>query len=1075
MLGELENQFCLTRASAQCLRARKKQFPISFLRVEAVAVCLGLAGALPMLPSAQAQPTLLASVPTNGASGVSVTAPVVFTFSTAMNSSRTSAQFMNPLSPLTPLAVNSAWSPDETILTCTPASSWPTNGMVLWVLSGQDIYGNALQESSGLFYTAGSGGSQGGVPAAALASRGELIEQTGAANFEAASPEFMALAAGSSTNGLTVTAPAPGGTNVLGYAGWTNTLEFEDYFSTAAEFATNYPAGGYTLTLLSGGTTASATLNLADGPLPSSPRLLNWGSKPHTLLGQDYTLQWDLAAGGPGVDYMRVRVEQNGAVLFATPLPGAPGALTGASNTVVLPAAVLTNAGMAELRLTAISFTAVDTNSIAGATLRAGCHRTTVLDFWLVDGSVPPPLILTSNVTGIGFGMPSLIPLQTSNGVPPLTFELTSGTLPPGLSLNSEGSVSGQATSLGTCTAAVQVTDFLGRSSVQTISLTTVPPDGPGEAPCLAYLEIQPGPVLACDLLCATGVQYVIETSLDLRNWSPVQTCNALTNCLSLVLPVQSGSAFFRARGPGLPPLPPPHPLTVQPLLNTNVTASAWFSPLGGTLSLTNSTGYSLSLVLPPGALEGSETITMTEIAQVGGLPLDNGLNVAVDLQPEGLWFVTPARLDITPPSGVQASNLVGFSAHGDGSEFALTPTFITNGTVSVWLGHFSMAGQGSGSAASIQAQAQNNVPSDPMAGYTQQIAQQLAGCRADPSCNLGDIAQQIGQTALQAFAQVVRPALTAAETDDTVLDAAANMFLQWWHDVELLGLTEGQEDVQQGKLARALQRCINEGLARLQRGILNAFQNACQACLNHDLEKIAKMFRLAHDAALLSMPMEAEFNNCLDRCLRFRVDLDSEIVATGGSVLGIHTKAKVKLRFVNGDVLSSINKNGTMFMSGSASWTITDMQFPPVKLCVVVEAPKSGTLSIPSAWLQLFKTTDGTNYVYSPDFTMAMNAQMGMAPSEGRTLYCPQEPPQPITDLYGPTFNALHVQAGELKTPPDLLAEYAGSAVFVITGWVGPGSGEDPDVILERTYSQWLGNQAYEFSTFTLHHTPAQ
>jgi hypothetical protein len=773
MSGEPENQFSLTRTRAQCMRARKKQFPISFLGVEAVAVCLGLAHALAILPAAQAQPTLLASVPTNGASGVSVTAPVVFTFSTAMDSSRTSARFMNPSSPLTPLAVNSAWSPDETKLTYTPASSWPVNGMVLWVLSGQDIYGNALKGSSGLFYTSGSGGGQGGVSAAALASRGELIEQTGATNFEAACPDFMALAAGSSTNGVTVTAPAPGGTNVLGYDGWANTLEFDDYFSTAAEFATNYPAGVYTLTLLSGGSTASATVNLADGPLPSSPCLLNWGSKPYTLLGQDYTLQWDLAAGGPGVDYVWVRVEQNGAVLFATPLPGAPGALTGASNTVVLPAAVLTNAGMAEVRLTAMSFTAVDTNSIAGTTLRAGCHRTAVLDFWLVDGSVPPPLILTTNVTGIGFGMPTLIPLQTSNGVPPLTFELTSGTLPPGLSLDSEGSVSGQATSLGTCAATVQVVDFLGRSSMQTISLTTVPPDCPGEPPCLAYPGLQPGPVVACDLLCATGVQYVIETSLDLRNWSPLQTCNALTNRLSLVLPVQSGSAFFRARGPGLPALPPPHPLTVQPVLNTNVTASAWFSPLGGTLSLTNSAGYSLSLVLPPGALEGSETITMTEISQVGGLPLDNGLNVAVDLQPEGLWFVTPARLDITPPSGAQASNLAGFSAHSDGTEFALTPTFITNGTVSVWLGHFSMAGVGSGSAASMEAQAQNNVPSDPMAGYNQQIAQQLAGCQADPSCTLEDTLPQLLETEFQAFAQVVRPALTAAETDDTMLDAA--------------------------------------------------------------------------------------------------------------------------------------------------------------------------------------------------------------------------------------------------------------------------------------------------------------
>ena len=653
---------------------------------------------------------------------------------------------------------------------------------------------------------------------------------------------------------------------------------------------------------------------------------LNWGvTKPYALLGRDYQFQWSLPAGGASADYFRLRVEQDGSVIFATPLPGAPGALTGLSNAVVLPASFLTNAGRVNVRLTAFSFTGMDTNSIPGATLHSARHRTTMFDFYLVDGLIPPPVILTTNVTGIGVGQPYLTMLQTANGVSPLTFQVLSGALPPGFSLNSAGALWGQAVSLGTWTAEVQVFDLLGRNWTQSIGMTTVAPDGPNEPPCLANLEAGPGRAFACDLLCATGITYVVETSSDLRNWSTVQTYDALTNRIHMVLPAGSGSAFFRARGPGWSALPAPHPLSVTPVLNTNAAASSWFSTYGGVLVLTNRQGYVFTLTLPPWALPASQTITMTELSQVGGLPFDNGLLAAVDLQPDGLQFNLPVRLDIVAPAGVSTNGLLGFGAHGDGTEFALAPTFVTNQTATLWLGHFSMAGAGSGTAANAQAQAQNT-PTDPFAAMAQIIAQTKAACIAEANCTLDDQLLSIGQLELQAFAQVVRPKLIAAEGDDSALDDAGASFLSWAKDVSLLhGSGEPDTKTKLGQVEAALQRCIAEGMSRLGTALQNALQKSCQRCLDHDLQQISRMFQVAKWAALLNEGLDAQLWSCVDRCLRFRLDLDSEIVIPADDPISVTTKARVKLRFANGDFGSSLNQQGTAFLTGSAAWQITD------------------------------------------------------------------------------------------------------------------------------------------------------
>jgi hypothetical protein len=324
--------------------------------------------------------------PTDKTAGVSPSAPVIFTFSVPMNTNATEALFFGSSPPILALrGVTEWWSPDCTILTCQAAPPFPTNHTILWSVAGSDKGGNSLPETEGTFVTSSSTLP----PTFEMLSRGELVQQVGTTQSQTVGGEFIALASASLTNGITVTTPAPVHTGTLAGAGWPDSLEFQDSLTSLSAFAASYPPGDYLLTVRSASIPLSATLPLTDAPLPSAPHFLNWQNVTNTVQGDSWSLSWDLAVGGVTADCLRLEVEQNGKVIYATPLPGALGALTGASNLVIVPSGMVTNVGSATVRLTAFSCTSSNTSSISAATIRAARHRTTSFQAQVVPGSVP--------------------------------------------------------------------------------------------------------------------------------------------------------------------------------------------------------------------------------------------------------------------------------------------------------------------------------------------------------------------------------------------------------------------------------------------------------------------------------------------------------------------------------------------------------------------------------------------------------------------------------------------------------------------------------------------------------------
>lgn len=795
-------------------------------------------------------PTLLSVVPTNNAVNVSTTAPVQFAFSVAMNTNLTVAQFSEVTAPLQPLPVASSWNASNTTLTCTPTPGFPGGKVIIWNVQGQGLAGGAFAGAGGSFTTAGSSSNSANVAYSALLSRGEVAEQLDTNLFYTSGQEFSALSGSAASNDIEVTTPSHV-VCALSANGISGVLEFRAGDALPLSFATNYPAGGYPLSLNTTGGVSTATINLSDGLLPATPRLLNWQNPPRAVQAQPYLLQWTWDAGGATVHYVRLQIERGGRVIFATPLPDSPGALSGASNGIVLPAGVFTNAGMVEVSISSFTFTAQDTNSIPGLTLHAARHRTTTFELRVVDGTTPPPTLRSTNLAGFAVGEPYLFMLRTTNGARPIQFTLISGSLPPGLLLESDGALSGQATGAGTFDATVRLTDLLGQSTTQSLRIVTAQLPS-FAAPRLENVSRRVGSAVQFDVVGGAGADCVIERSSNLVNWTTFVTTNSPLNRLTVPAPLAGDATYFRVRGLN-GSLPPPNPRTVVPILNTNATASAELGWPGGALSLTNAAGYVFSLNVPPGALHRWEMITMTEIAQIQGLPLSGGLRAAVDLKPQGLIFRTPARLDITAPTALDPKTLIGFGAQADGSQFALRPAFVTNRTASLFLRHFSSAGAGEGTSSDSQSQSQGFPPDDPNSSAEQEAAAAMQGCRMDPSCDINseETKAKLSEIYVKIADQVILPTLktASASTSDDALDQALFKWLDWAKQITTLGLVS---DMDGGTTAGELANRMRRATALASDGIVNGMTRACDQCRQHDLERMARVFRLAQMGELL-------------------------------------------------------------------------------------------------------------------------------------------------------------------------------------------------------------------------------
>jgi hypothetical protein len=119
-----------------------------------------------------------------------------------------------------------------------------------------------------------------------------------------------------------------------------SSYRFEQNFSSMTDLNTAFPSGTYTVTMQTVNDGQRAIqLSLTGDVYPDTPHISNFTAAQAVVPSQDFTLTWDEWGGGTVQDIVQVRiVDSSDNDVFSSPEQGQPGALTGVSTSVLIPA-----------------------------------------------------------------------------------------------------------------------------------------------------------------------------------------------------------------------------------------------------------------------------------------------------------------------------------------------------------------------------------------------------------------------------------------------------------------------------------------------------------------------------------------------------------------------------------------------------------------------------------------------------------------------------------------------------------------------------------------------------------------
>ncbi len=297
---------------------------------------------------AQAQPVIDSTIPANGATGVSTTAAVVFTFSEAMDISNTTAIFYDE-STFSLLTTSSNWSDGNTVLTCTPGPPFPTSAEILWAVEGQDPDGNPLGGiPSGTFMTGTGGGGGGGTAgtnqytAFGVGLGIAFIQASSAApTLQSLIAPYsfiaeVALSSNQSAVSATVELPSTSVSNMSQVAPGQYIMPASDTDQAALD--NTFGNGNYIFTVVSASSNDEVTVNLpATVVQPGAPQISNYSAAQSVNPAQAFPLTWDAFTGGTAADVISVTIGS----AFATAPVGTSNALPGTATSLEIPANTL--------------------------------------------------------------------------------------------------------------------------------------------------------------------------------------------------------------------------------------------------------------------------------------------------------------------------------------------------------------------------------------------------------------------------------------------------------------------------------------------------------------------------------------------------------------------------------------------------------------------------------------------------------------------------------------------------------------------------------------------------------------
>jgi len=383
------------------IRAMHSERTLFGFRLAAIAL---LIGALACTWRAQAQPTLLLASPPSGATGVSPTTTVVFTFSEAMDPDTVVVNFLSTLL-VPPYYTNYdtilSWNAGTNILTCTPSPAFLSGAQVIWTVDGADLAtGNYMDPTNGYFFTgSGGGGTGSGTNAITTFSVGKIHHynqaSAGAATLDPATPYgfsgVTALASNRTATTVTLTNPIASVLNLTHLPPPSAEIFLlASNFTSLSTFDSAFPAGNYSFFVQAATSNQTVVVYLPPTnslPQPGAPHLTNYPAALVVNPAQPFVLGWDAFPGGTAADYIDVDIGTN----YLSPEPGLPGALTGTARTITIPAGTLQPSTTYASRVGFFHFT-----SATNATYATVAYRATYTEFSLLTTS---GLYLTNTVS----------------------------------------------------------------------------------------------------------------------------------------------------------------------------------------------------------------------------------------------------------------------------------------------------------------------------------------------------------------------------------------------------------------------------------------------------------------------------------------------------------------------------------------------------------------------------------------------------------------------------------------------------------------------------------------------------
>ena len=501
---------------------------------------------------------------------------------------------------------------------------------------------------------------------------------------------------------------------------------------------------------------------------------------------------------------------------------------------------------------------------------------------------------------------------------------------------------------------------------------------------------------------------------------------------------------------------------SVAPVRDAARGALAEIDHTGGTIVAHGADGTTFTLEIPPDALLGPRTITMTPVSRVDRLPASGGLIAGVELEPEGLRLLVPATLTIDPAAGPAPPNVAVTYAYAQGGENLILYPRLDGDAIALPILHFSGYGAGSGGAGDAEA------PGSPT-GALDRYVQQYAGQRL--LWNLGQITlEELTEQAIQIFTNayndvVVRKLNDVKEScDKAELEQAMQTAFDFLRLIQLWGFGEDER-----------MEAFTPQVFDLADQILRACQQkAYDRCVSlNDPFQIVDMLYIARQLQMLGDedPYLTTFieDGLMESCLRFELDFESRIVEEYHSTAGVTTTI---LKYRARQIPLRFNYAGNNF--GRAIWEGGCRLLPEAVEIYLPVSPEAGECSltiepgtawfdVAAAWIGVMDdpTVSAVKVLYHPG-----------EPNVDATLRCKDLPdaPFPVFQWY---FDYVLFHSRELSSG-------YGGVLFNASNWeqlrYGPGPSSNGEFFAKKSYERErveLDTVISEETWFFLKHKP--